>query len=121
MIDSESGLTALDRLTRTAAVAVSRRTILKGGLGGIGAALGLQFFNLRPVEAQECGNCNTCYGRCTTGTSSTYCCSPNGLYCYYDSCVGCWCHQARLQVCDCNNWGASCPGCCFLCLFGCPC
>jgi hypothetical protein len=121
MLDSEAGLTSLDRLTRSAAMAVSRRTMLKGGLSGVGAVLGLGLFNWKLVEA-NCGTCNTCYGPCTKGTSTIQsCCSPNGYYCYFYQCLGCGCAQAKFQICDCNNYTDSCPACCFLCFFGCPC
>lgn len=111
---SSAGLGELDWLTRWAALAISRRTLLKGTAGSAAMAIGLGWFSPRVAAAD---NCHTCNGPCGLCKASVGCCtSPNRQYtwcnvtchcilCQWDSCL---CLFAWLTVCDSGAYAAGC-------------
>jgi hypothetical protein len=113
--------TQLDRLTQEAAARISRRTMMKGTVGGIAGALaaaGLGILRPLPVAATACNTCTSSCKNCATDWIT--CCSPNGgAYCQTWRCTcsqcNCNCFFIRLVVCDDGSYSVSCPCCCFAC------
>lgn len=104
----------LDRLTRWAAVAISRRTILKGTMGAAVAATGIGWFSPLAAAADNCTQCNSPCSAC--GTCTGCCTSPNRQHTWCGNCCTCsacdWtcgCFYAYQNVCDSgsHNWGCS--------------
>jgi len=114
--------TAIDRLTRWAAGAVSRRTFMKRTAVLGAAVLSIQLFEVLPAAAAS--GCNACWGPCAIAPGSSensYCCSQNGqvcstsLICTYSS--DWWTNgthfQARTQICDDGSRSFDCPTGCY--------
>ncbi|GEM_PF-6802033 len=105
-------LTVLDRLTRSAALRLSRRRL--GGkvlTAGLLAAL-VQLFGLGVLPAYAitccgdpyCKDCSvTCSGCACGGTYSGVVCSPNGLYCADDTCPDCYGYLYKCCAYACNS------------------
>lgn len=96
--------TALDRWTKQAAVALSRRTFAKRLFGLTTAVVGVQLLDVKPAAAVSCytcppAPCGTC--KSTSGT----CCYAG--YCYTGTCTcnaGCGkCGTFKASVTICSN------------------
>lgn len=87
----------VDRITRAAALGISRRRFIHGAVAAT-AAVGLgSLLEPLPVSASFC---NACFGPCANYQSCTgYCCSPSGQYCWA-SCCTCTQGSCRCTVCD---------------------
>lgn len=95
MGDDKLRLTSLDRLTRVTAIAISRRNFLKRALSVGATIVGASLLEAKPAFADHC---NYCQAPCACTSTVNSCCSPNGLYCYYKSCVRQYCNLPGVKL-----------------------
>ena len=109
-------LADLDRLTRWAAVGISRRTVLRGVVGAAAAWAAGGWLEPLVATADNCNN--SCNGLCSSCFSywDGCCYSPNnshaicGNYCTCSDCSngGCGCFYAWINVCDSGAYSYGC-------------
>ena len=104
----------VDRITKQAAIAISRRNFLAKALVAAASVGALSILGPLPALAFSC---NSCTGLCSSCQSHCSVCSPSGAYCYYFTCTcppGCWqCGNFLVSgtVCDDGGYSVSCSGC----------
>lgn len=116
-------LAALDRVTKWAATAMSRRTLLRRATAAGAAALSIRLFQVLPVGASShCVACESVCGDAMGGpacsTENQYCCAPGGQYCSPPlicscggSCTACGRYKSRTVICSDGSRSFSCPAC----------
>lgn len=129
MTDTGPTMSDVDRLTRWASTALSRRGALKGAFGAASALIGVGW--LAPIVAVA-DNCNHCNAQCSGCYSATGPCeSPSGTFgwcCMSCSCPGgcpsaapsvapslggCDCFFAYTVVCDSGSYSYGCSPWCW--------
>jgi hypothetical protein len=114
MMSDEQTLGTLDRLTRRAAMVISRRGALKGALGVIATGIGIRI--LSPMEAAA-SCCQLSFGECVNCHSGVTGCSCDGSHCVIQNCDCGSCGNcgdnfyAAVQVCDDGSYSAWCTSC----------
>lgn len=100
----------IDRATRAAGIALSRRSLFKGTLAGVGGLAG--FGLLQPLNVVEaCGGCHYCVSGCVCDYECMTCYSAGtftGLRCCS---IGGSCNKVKDYICDnqCDRWCATTP------------
>src|SRR4051812_1301156 len=101
----------LANVTKSAAIAVSRRRFFKGLVAVTAAVAG--FGLLKPLAAKAL-NCTVCFGPCASCSSNTGSCCNNG-FCFSGGCScacgTCGCFKARETVCEDGSHSVACISC----------
>jgi hypothetical protein len=106
----QAGLGMLDRAVRSAGVRMSRRTMFKGTLFGLGSLAVLKALTPLTAEAICENGCHYCVSGCVCSYSCMSCCADDGT-CQQCCSIAGSCNYVKDYVCDygCDHWCATGP------------